>query len=512
MAVLNSSETGCAGRLLIRADATAKIGTGHVMRCLALAQAWQDIGGDAAFAMASIPPAVRAKLKVQRCGVHNISAPPGSSEDTLETSRLAANLGATWVVVDGYVFNQIYYSALKASGLKVLAVDDYGHAQRYEVDLVLNQNAYAEPGMYEGRAVGARPLLGARYVLLRREFYRLRGWQRDIAEVARRILVTLGGSDFHNTTALVLKALSGLALEDLEVVAVAGATNRHIDSLKSAIEAFGPGSRLAMNVEDMPSLMEWADLAITAGGSTCWETAFMGLPSLAFVVADNQRRIAERLHAAGVAMNLGHPDALDWKDFGMETQALLSSRAARARMAQAGQALVDGYGPDRVVSAMMGQVIWLRQARPPDCEMLWKWASDPVTRANSFSSNPIPWEDHRNWYAARLGDTACLLFIACDAVDRAVGYIRFDVAGGEATISICVAPEHRGAGLGRVMIVIAAGKLLKEGRVRCIHAYIRPENLASIKVFAGAGFEEAGTAQVKGVPALHFLLMGDRAS
>ncbi len=194
--------------LLLRADANALMGTGHVMRCLALAQAWQDRGGLAAFLSAPLPSAIETRLSAEGLAVVALKSWPGGAADAAETIRQAEALQADWVVVDGYQFDAAYHKALKDAGLKLLVLDDNGDSGFYWADLVLNQNIHAQADWYKNRASYTRLLLGTQYALLRREFLAWRGWQRDTPETAYKILVTLGGSDPDNVTLKVLEALS----------------------------------------------------------------------------------------------------------------------------------------------------------------------------------------------------------------------------------------------------------------------------------------------------------------
>ncbi|MGA7930415.1 MAG: hypothetical protein WCA20_31015, partial [Candidatus Sulfotelmatobacter sp.] len=115
--------------LLIRADASVGVGTGHVMRCFALAQAWQDSGGHCIFAMAESTPAVERRLREKGMKVEQLTAGVGTAEDAKQTGHLADKENAVWIVVDGYQFRSAYQSAIKAAGFKLLFVDDNGHAE-----------------------------------------------------------------------------------------------------------------------------------------------------------------------------------------------------------------------------------------------------------------------------------------------------------------------------------------------------------------------------------------------
>jgi spore coat polysaccharide biosynthesis predicted glycosyltransferase SpsG len=146
--------------LLVRTDASVAIGTGHVMRCLALAQAWQQAGGNVVFAMAEATPSLEARLRISRIKVMRLSATAGSAEDAARTSAAARGEKADWVVVDGYQFDSAYQAALRAEGLKVLFIDDNGEAAPYSADLILNQNAHATEALYCNREKHVHLLLG----------------------------------------------------------------------------------------------------------------------------------------------------------------------------------------------------------------------------------------------------------------------------------------------------------------------------------------------------------------
>ena len=492
--------------LLIRADANTHMGTGHVMRCMALAQAWQNSGGQVSLTASSLPPALTERLRAEGITLDTIAVEPGSREDAQQTAELARSLHVQWVVVDGYQFGADYQRTLKKAGLRVLFVDDYGHAGAYCADLVLNQNSYAHEGLYADRSSQTRLLLGPQYVLLRREFWPWRGWRREIPAVACKVLVTMGGSDPDNVTLRVIQVLEQIKVPSLEATVVVGGGNPHYVELEAFAQSSHHHIRVEQNVVDMPALMAWADVAVTAGGTTCYELSLMGLPALIIVLAENQRPSAAALAAAGVGWDLGWHSLIDVPAMADALGRLRADPDARIAMMRHGQALSDGHGSVRVVAELQGGALRLRRATKADCQLLWEWSNEPVVRAASFSSEPIPWAQHVAWFAARMDDPSHHIYLAVDVGSCPVGMVRFDLTGDVATISVSLAVHARGMGYGSQLIHMGAAALFAEGRTALMHAYIKPENQASLRAFKRAGFIYAGEATIRGSRALRLVL------
>ncbi|MFZ5994610.1 MAG: UDP-2,4-diacetamido-2,4,6-trideoxy-beta-L-altropyranose hydrolase [Thermodesulfobacteriota bacterium] len=513
MAKEMNSVPSVAKNLVIRADAGTEIGTGHVMRCLALAQAWQDAGGQAIFAMATKAPNLESRLKSEGIEVVHLAVEPGSVEDATATASLAQEAGATWIAADGYRFDTRYQRMVKGCGARLLMMDDYGHADRYHADVILNQSANGNEDFYEKIESYTSLLLGPRYALLRREFLKWRGWSRETPEVGHKLLVTLGGSDPDNISLKVIDSIKMLSHSDLEVKIIAGPSNMHVSGLKHTIyERSVNGQRSTVNISllsaphNIPELMAWADLAISAAGITCWELAFMQLPALLLVVADNQNCVADRLEVAGAAINLGRQSAVSPPGISRVLLRLLRDRGEREAMARSGRNLVDGEGAARVVKCLQGGGMELRPASVDDCRLLWKWANDPETREVSFSPESIKWEDHVKWLESKLGDPDCVFLVASNGAGTSIGQVRFDVDGGEAIISVSVDKGFRKRGYGNRIIRLACGKVFETARIGSIHAYVKEGNYGSAKAFSKAGFKRSGICIVKGQKALHFVL------
>jgi len=324
------------------------------MRCLALAQAWQDAGGKAVFAMGQTSSSLCERMRAEGMEVVVLENTPGSCADARRVARFTEERRAEWVVVDGYHFDADYQRELKAAGQRVLFIDDNGHASHYAADLVLNQNVYADQSFYPSREAYTRLLLGSSYVLLRREFQPWRSWKRELPSVARKLLVCMGGSDPGNVTAKVIPSLRSIPVENLEVVIVAGGNNPHLKSLEAAIRLSDGGFRLVNDVVNMPELMAWADVMLAAAGSISWEICAMALPALLVVTAPNQTRAAHRLAELGCALTFDSDPEKIATAVTTVLLSLLNSQNSRQGLSLKARGLVDLEGSARVVSILRG--------------------------------------------------------------------------------------------------------------------------------------------------------------
>lgn len=482
--------------LIIRADADSRIGSGHLMRSLALAHAWAQGGGSVSFLSRAENPAWQKRVESLGFKFLPLAASHPSPDDLRATLNAASpsEESRPWLALDGYHFDGEYQKAARAAGCRVLALDDYGHAPVFHADLILNQNAGAETRTYACDP-DTLALLGSRYALLRPEFLPWKDRPRVIAKTAQKILVTLGGADPDNATLAVVEALARLKAPDLEAVIVLGADNPHEKDLRAAAGG-KPGLRFERNVLDMPALMAWADLAVTAGGSTCWETAFMGLPNLMITLADNQRGGAKALEEAGVSA-VYSAEALE---------ALLGDASRREKMSAAGKKLVDGLGAERVVRVMRGlsaseladSKLALRESSLDDMWEIWRLANEPSVRGNSFNKEPIALEDHRRWYEEQLSrkDTKFWVLEVAGTIAAQIRYTRVDAETAE--VHFAVRGAFQGKGLGTRALLLSRPRVCSQMGVARLRGVVIEPNEPSARAFLKAGYTRVGGVQERG--------------
>jgi UDP-2,4-diacetamido-2,4,6-trideoxy-beta-L-altropyranose hydrolase len=333
--------------LLLRADGHAGIGGGHVMRCLALAQAWRDTGGRAVFATAALAPALRQRLLNEGIPYFSVGGVPGSQGDALETIAIGERCSAAVAVIDGYHFDARFRGPLHAAGLATVAIDDNGEVGQCADDIIVNQNLHAAGDLYRYGEGRSKLLLGTAYALLRREFrhgIRTAGCKDG---TVRNFLVTLGTADSGNVTSRVIAALKGLDLAGIEVRVVIGGESPHRTEIEAACSKLSNVHALRDPGTGMADLIAAADFAVTAGGSTMWELAAMGVPFVSVVTADNQRRAAAAMAAFGFpSVDAAHLEA----ELSGQLRKLVPDAPRRGALSDIGRRLVDSEGASRVCS------------------------------------------------------------------------------------------------------------------------------------------------------------------
>lgn len=337
-------------RVLFRADASTPMGTGHVMRCLALAQVLRDRGASCAFLSTEQPGHLLEHIRER--GFEVTALPVAAATDPART--LAALRGDTfdWLVVDHYALDALWERGLRPACRRLLAIDDLAD-RPHDCDLLLDQNVGRSADAYRHLVPAAcRVLAGPGHAVLRPEFAELRAASlaRRATAAARKLLVTLGGSDPQDMSSRVLDALAGCALPpDSAITVVMGAKAPHLASVRAAASRLPWPTEVVVNASDMAQRMAQSDLAIGAAGTTALERCCLGLPSLVLILADNQRAGALALAAAGAAVLL--PEGDRWPaELRQRLPALVADQAALQGLQQRSAQITDGLGAGRVAA------------------------------------------------------------------------------------------------------------------------------------------------------------------
>lgn len=446
------------------------------MRCLALALELRTRGWVCWFASRSLPDNLIGLL--DRHGFP-VAVLPADSDG--EVGRLDQETGGhfDWLVLDHYELGGKWFDEAAAPGSRRLAIDDLGN--RYlGAHLLVDSNWGVAPEKYSGKLLSdAKLLLGTRFVPIRPEFARARSLGgRRFGEV-KRVLVSLGGGDPKRVTAKVVKAVR-TALPQCEVDVVLGPVATQADEWQGEDRV-----HLHRAVKDMTPLLMGSDLAIGGGGGSAWERCLLGLPSILISLSMDQTAVAAAIDERGAACFAGCWETLPEERLIQLVIGLAQDVERREQMGRIGQALVDGQGASRIAHQLDG--VRMRRVTPDDERLIWEWANDPQTRANSFSPQPIPLETHRQWFRRYLTDRDCCLLVG-ETNAGPIGQVRFDLVGGDADIDIAVAPEKRG-GLGRLLLEAAMAYFVQAFPGVSLKARIRANNVSSLRIFSQVGFQ-----------------------
>lgn len=342
--------------VVIRTDASAAIGTGHLIRCLALAGKLSELDATVTFICRNLEDGLRRLVETHGYAVHTLDFQDDEWQiDASKTRSVIQSFSVKpeWLVVDHYQLGRRWEAAVSDSVSSVMTIDDLADRQ-HQCDLLLDQNFFRKFEQRYDHLIppGCIKLLGPEYLMLRGDFLASRENARSRTGFVERILVCFGGADSANHTSDVLHELHRLTGDRYQIDVVCGAANRNLKAIEGLCDLW-PNLRLYSHVSNMASLMQQADLAISAGGLTSYELAFMGLPSILIPVTSIQAEASNMLALHGSAVTLGLHTEFPRSRFARILGELLESPSRCLEISASGLRLFDGLGLDRVAKVMM---------------------------------------------------------------------------------------------------------------------------------------------------------------
>ncbi len=325
---------------MVFADGDATVGAGHVMRCLALAEAFCRKGYQVNWAARSLAVALRDRVTRLPTVVYDI-------DEAVDLTETLEQCGSDVLIVDTYKLTASEVSALPVNSTICVAVDDNGLLDSPAFDVIVNPNIDASPNRYRKRRADAKLLCGSAYTMIRQEFLDVAGRTRSMLP-PRRVLVTMGGGDALDTGIAAAETVAS-ALPDAEIQLLLGpAASQDVPAFRAAnVSAVGATDRMA-------EVLSETDLVISAAGSTTWEICCLGLPAILVVTANNQAGLAKRLAKEGLALTVDAREE-DWPASLQRSleECLLDPKKELDR-AYLRHDLIDGLGADRIVDEIVG--------------------------------------------------------------------------------------------------------------------------------------------------------------
>ena len=460
--------------IAIRADASTRMGTGHVMRCLTLAAKLQgdfhrviflckqhlghlnEFIENAGFEIITLSEPIN-DLTTEQNEQHWLGC--HYQDDAKECIQQLKELKLAHIdllIIDHYSLDHQWQDILKPLCEKIMVIDDLAN-RKHHCDILLDQTFGRTLQDYQPLTPKhCTLLLGKQYMLLREEFYQT----RVLAQAKRlslqesgpnHVLISLGGTDPDNIASSILSWLISMKADynELEVCLVANDNSNFLNELNTLAKNH-PWVKIVTNPASMAELMLNADLAIGSSGATAWERCCLGLPSLSIISANNQQLVSKNLMDAGAIISLGCFKALTEQIFKHAFAKLFNDKEHYQEMVQQSFSCCDGLGAGRVTKHVLQIIstVELTLATIKDKEITFEWQSDKNIR-RYFNQPTVPTKtEHNHWFESNLADPTSSLYII-NHHKVAVGTLRLDEQKtDEYVISILIAPSAQGKGIG----------------------------------------------------------------
>jgi UDP-2,4-diacetamido-2,4,6-trideoxy-beta-L-altropyranose hydrolase len=481
-------------KVIFRADATSEIGGGHVMRCLTLAEHLTAKGWDASFACVGETLAIVPRLR------DRVDVFEAQDRECLDAGALSQRWpsGCDILVVDHYALGAAFEASCRGWARRIVVIDDLAN-RPHDCDLLIDTTLGRQAQDYAALVPPTAVILaGPSYALLRPGFadYRQRSLaRRATLNQAKRVLVSLGLTDMGGFTAPIVRALLDLD-STISIDVILGASARSRSELEG-IFMRSPRISLFIDPPDVAKLMTDADIAIGAGGTTSWERCCLGLPTVLIILAENQILVAKSLEEAGAVIVAEKAPGLTQADFAASVAHMVADIPSLQKMSSAAAVVTDGGGTGRIadtievlISPMHSEArLELRMAAIEDSELILTWRNDPLSRANFRNTDIVPRADHEFWFGKMLNDPKNTMLIGLISGEP-IGIVRFDQqVNGEYEVSINLAPESRGKGLGNKLLASACAVFLERSFSSTLLAHIKTKNISSRRIFEANQFE-----------------------
>jgi len=435
-------------KLVFRVDASSQIGTGHLMRCLTLAECLKNDGHDISFICRDISGNLRAKIIKKGFRLFDLEFPEiarsddklfhskwlavPQQEDAEQCKQILEKIKPDWLVVDHYALDYEWENALKHLAKNLMVIDDLADRD-HNCDLLLDQTF----GRIAEDYIDLVPklctvLVGSEYSLLRPDFSEWRSYSIERRSQAnfKNLLITMGGVDVKNHTEDVLIKLNRCALkEDINVTIVLGSNYPHLQSLKMRAERSKYAVKIKCDVENMAEIMANSDIAIGAAGTTSWERCCMGLPTIQIVLAENQKFLANRLSKINAALIVNEANSLE---------SLINDASKWMQDVSVSSArITDGTGTLKVANQITDNIVKIQLQELGEVELIsyvnlnisdqafvLKMRNDASVKRWMYSQRDISKKEH-NDFIKKLNGNKEIHYFLVKSRDIIVGSINF---------------------------------------------------------------------------------------
>lgn len=360
--------------IFFRTDVSYEIGTGHLMRCLTLADRLQSEGAEITFICRDHPGfdgniikdhgfelilleySARGAVNASHENIYTrwLAYPWNVDRDQTISAIAQTELRAEWLVADHYGIDHEWQSGLRRAVDNIMVIDDLAN-RKHDCDLLLDQNCHVDYKSRYDELVSPETvkLLGPDFAMLRPEFTEVRSG--GLAHrIENRVFVFFGGADLTNETQKTIEALNEIDIPWTADIVV-GSANRNRETIEKLCRD-NPDIIFHTNIKNMAELMAKASLAVGAGGTTTYERAALGLPTIFIAIADNQISVSRGADFLGLGKYLGESSNVSRSELSAAIELLLTDPKQLQQISLRAADLVDGFGVNRVVGEIIEKV------------------------------------------------------------------------------------------------------------------------------------------------------------
>ena len=484
-----------------RVDSSEAIGSGHVMRCLTLADRIKNNNVNEKIIFLSKPhfKNIISVIKQRGFDVRILSEPKskgaidektwlGTSQEHDSQEVIAVIEGDTenpkTLIIDHYSLDIEWEKRVRLYVDKIIVIDDLAN-RKHDCDILLDQNFYLDKETrYQGLVPEhAQLLLGCEYALLRPEFY---DYTKNYVFKAKikNIFVFFGGIDAAGMTLRTIQILKDYPYIHAHIV-----SSEHCADWQrlSDICAEAPYFTLYKNVDNMAQLMASCDVAIGAGGTTQWERACIGIPSLVVSIADNQTHICQDTAETGYCYYAGKCQDMSQETYSIMLESFILNPYLRKNIFNITKKIKFSAS---FVSCFFysNNIVNIRHATKNDAENLFYWRNHANNRIHSHSSQEFSMQNHLEWFESVINNKNQHLYIVSDN-HKDIGVVRFDEKDTHNLVSIYLVPDTHKKGYGKMVLKTAEDYFaLSVKNNKPFYAEILSNNKSSIKLFENLGY------------------------
>ncbi|WP_209121610.1 UDP-2,4-diacetamido-2,4,6-trideoxy-beta-L-altropyranose hydrolase [Alkalihalobacillus sp. BA299] len=465
-------------RVLIFTEGGSRIGLGHISRCSSLYD----------------------ELEARRIEVEFIIYGDINENEIIQNKRSKVTnwfskeflnqyiKKSDYCIVDSYLASEDLYRVISNRAKECLFIDDNARV-KYPKGIIVNPSLFTNAVMYPKNDHSCF-LLGHKYIILRRPFIQVK--RETLKTKVTEVLITLGGSDIHNLTPVILDLFVSKYPNITFHVVLGNAFNNAIQIKK--INSKNMNFYENATAEEMKNIMLKSDLAITAAGQTIYELMATQTPFIPIKVIDNQKNNIEGLKKLRlIETDLYYKDPL-FKDKLIVKFEKMLDFCKRKEFSSKNKNVIDGLGTKRIIDALtQGEVMkdyfYLRDIKEEDIREVFNLSNEDYVRQYSINTQKISWEEHVNWFENIMKSKDNVFYVVTDCTNQFLGQLRYKIENRSAIVSISLCKSITGKGLSNQFLIESIKRISNErNELKKVIAFVSDKNIASKKLFEKAGF------------------------